>query len=386
LSVITSLLVSRLYVYVLYGMGFRKQTNYAHVSAKKKKIFDFVGKKIVWFIIAAVIILAGIGTMIVNGASSKRALNYSIEFVGGYSTTVDFDHDISIEEFNNEIKPAIADIIGSTDIEGQKTTGSNQFVIKTPEIDLETWNEIKDMLVSEHGADAENVVYEHIGSSISGEMVRKAFISLAIATVLMLIYIWIRFRKFKFAISSVIALLHDVLILLTGYAIFRLTAGNSFIACVLTIVGYSINATIVIFDRIRENQKDPRINYDLKKVVNTSIQQTLSRSILTSATTFVMVLLLIFMGVESMQAFAIPLAIGIVAGAYSSVFISGCLYYVLNKKSDRYDESRAKKFEKYGDAVTEAVPLEAAEEIVEETETVKITANPNRKKKKKRKQ
>ena len=386
LSVITSLLVSRLYVYVLYGMGFRKQTNYAHVSAKKKKIFDFVGKKIIWFIIAAVIILAGIGTMIVNGASSKRALNYSIEFVGGYSTTVDFDHDISIEEFNNEIKPAIADIIGSTDIEGQKTTGSNQFVIKTPEIDLETWNEIKDMLVSEHGADAENVVYEHIGSSISGEMVRKAFISLAIATVLMLIYIWIRFRKFKFAISSVIALLHDVLILLTGYAIFRLTAGNSFIACVLTIVGYSINATIVIFDRIRENQKDPRINYDLKKVVNTSIQQTLSRSILTSATTFVMVLLLIFMGVESMQAFAIPLAIGIVAGAYSSVFISGCLYYVLNKKSDRYDESRAKKFEKYGDAVTEAVPLEAAEEIVEETETVKITANPNRKKKKKRKQ
>ena len=384
LSVITSLLVSRFFVYALYGMGLKKRTQYAHIKTSVKKAFDFVGKKVIWFVIAAVLIIAGLCTMIVNGARGKGALNYSIEFVGGYSTTVEFKDDISIEDFNNQVKLDIADIIGTNDIEGQKTTGSNQYVIKTPEIDLETWNEMKDMLVSEYGADPDNIAYEHIGSSISTEMVNKAYISLLIATVCMLLYIWIRFRKFKFAISSVIALIHDVLIVLTGYAVFRLTAGNSFIACILTIVGYSINATIVIFDRIRENMKDPDLNYDLKLVVNTSIQQTLSRSIFTSATTFIMVLLLIILGVESMQAFAIPLAIGIVAGAYSSIFISGNLFYVMTKKSDRYNESGAKRaIAAEAAASAPAVELEDAD-VPANAENVKITANPNRKKKKKK--
>ncbi len=343
LSVITSLVVSRLIVSCLFAMGLKDPKNYARTTKTKKKVFDFVGKKKIWFGVGAVLIIAGIVTMIICGATTKKALNYNIEFAGGYSTTVDFDKDYSIDDFNDNIKKDIADIIGSNDIEGQKTTGSNQYVIKTPELELETWNSMKDMLVKNYGADADSISYEHISATVSDELQKDAFISMAIAIVCMLLYIWIRFRKFKFAISSVIALAHDVMIVITFYAIFRLSVGNSFIACILTIVGYSINATIVIFDRIRENLANPEINYDLKLVTNTSIQQTLSRSIYTSATTFATVLFLYILGVESMREFALPLAVGIIAGAFSSIFISGSLYYVMTKKNERYDEAKAQR-------------------------------------------
>ncbi len=395
LSVITSLFVSRLLVYCLYAMGLKDAKFYASVKNKKKKIFDFVGKRVIWFVIAAVLIVAGIATLLVNSATGKRAFNYNIEFIGGVSTQVDFDKDYSIDEFNDTIKADIASIIDSNDIEGQKVTGTTQYVIKTQDIEASVRQEMQDMLVEKYGADAESFETTYISSSVSKELLRDAYISLLIAAVCMLLYIWIRFRKFKFAISSVIALLHDVLIVVTFFAIFRLSVGNSFIACILTIVGYSINATIVIFDRIRENLNNQAINYDLKKVINTSVQQSLSRSIYTSATTFVMVLFLYILGVESMRAFAMPLAVGIVAGAFSSIFISGALYFIMTKKSERLDESRAAKAAKlYGtDNALEAavegsvVLTEAAEEIADAAEPVKkITANPNRKKKKKRKQ
>ena len=396
LSVITSLFVSRLLVYCLYAMGLKAPKFYASVKNTKNKVFDFVGKKVIWFVIAAVLIVAGIATLVINSATGKRAFNYNIEFIGGVSTQVEFDKDYSIDEFNDTIKADIAAIINSNDIEGQKVTGTTQYVIKTQDIEATVRQEMQDMLVEKYGADAESFETTYISSSVSKELLRDAYISLLIAAVCMLLYIWIRFRKFKFAISSVIALLHDVLIVVTFFAIFRLSVGNSFIACILTIVGYSINATIVIFDRIRENLKNQAINFDLKKVINTSVQQSLSRSIFTSATTFVMVLFLYILGVESMRAFAMPLAVGIVAGAFSSIFISGALYYVMTKKSDRLDVNRAEKAAKlYGtdDVIVsaasdgEAVLTDAAEDAeAAAEETVKITANPNRKKKKKRKQ
>ena len=391
LSVITSLLVSRLIVSCLYAMGCKDPKFYATKKKEKKKAFDFVGKKLIWFVIAGVCILAGIGAIIVNSASGKRAMNYNIEFVGGVSTQMDLQKDYSIEEFNDQIKADIAEVIGNNDIEGQKVTGTTQYVIKTQDLDAETRNALQDMLVDKYGADPDSFETTYISATVSNEIQRDAVISLIIAAACMLIYIWIRFRKFKFAISSVIALLHDVLIVIAFYAIFRLSVGNSFIACVLTIVGYSINATIVIFDRIRENMKAPELNYDLKLVVNTSIQQTLTRSIFTSATTFVMVLFLYILGVESMRAFALPIAIGIIAGAFSSVFISGNLYYIMTKKTDRYNAHAAAKAAKTaaavadGEGTVEAVnAVTEAEDGVEEVK--KITANPNRKKKKKRKQ
>lgn len=345
MSVICSLLVSRLIIYCLHGMGLKDRRYYAKVKESKRKVFDFVGKRKIWFIIAGACILAGVIGMIVNAALGNGVLNFNIEFEGGYSTTVEFEEDYSMDEFNDEIKDSIAEVIGTTDIEGQKSTGTNEFTIKTPELELSVWNDMKDMLVEDYGADEDSIAYEYISSTVSTELQRDAAISLLIAGVCMLLYIWIRFRKFKFAISSVIALVHDVLIVIAFYALFRLSVGSSFVACILTIVGYSINATIVIFDRIRENMKNNELNYDLKLVVNTSIWQSLSRSILTSATTFIMVLFLYILGVETMRAFALPLAIGVLAGTFSSIFISGSLYYTMTRKKDRVDEVRKKKIE-----------------------------------------
>ncbi|MCF0228473.1 MAG: protein translocase subunit SecD [Parasporobacterium sp.] len=342
LSVITSLVVSRVLMFSMMWMGASKPSMYATKQKEAKKPFDYVGKKVICFVIAAACIVAGIAAMIVNSGAGNNALNMSIEFVGGVSTTVDFAEDVSIDKFNDEIKPAISDIIGSTDIEGQKVTGSNQFVIKTQDIDGDKREAMHSLLVDTYGADADSFEITYISSTISTELMRDAYISLAIAAVLMLIYIWIRFRKFKFAISSVLCLIHDVLIVVAFFAIFRLSVGNTFIACILTIVGYSINATIVIFDRIRENQADKTICHDLKAVVNKSISQSMSRSIITSATTFITVLFLYIMGVESMKAFALPLAVGIIAGAFSSVLLAGSLFYTFHKKDQRLIEKKHK--------------------------------------------
>ncbi len=158
-----------------------------------------------------------------------------------------------------------------------------------------------------------------------------------IATVCMLIYIWIRFKDVRFATSAVAALVHDVLVVLAFYAAARVSVGNTFIACMLTIVGYSINATIVIFDRIRENMAERKKKDTLEDVVNASITQTLTRSIYTSLTTFVMVAVLYVLGVASIKEFALPLMVGIVCGAYSSVCITGALWYIMKTKSVKKD-------------------------------------------------
>ena len=163
-------------------------------------------------------------------------------------------------------------------------------------------------------------------------MRQDAVVAVIVATVFMLLYIWFRFKDIRFASSAVLALLHDVLVVLTFYAVSRISVGNTFIACMLTIVGYSINATIVIFDRIRENLHGSKRIDELEDIVNNSVTQTLTRSIYTSFTTFVMVAVLYIMGVSSIREFAAPLMVGIICGAYSSVCITGALWFVMKKK------------------------------------------------------
>jgi len=159
----------------------------------------------------------------------------------------------------------------------------------------------------------------------------------------MLIYIWFRFSDIRFGASAIIALLHDVLVVLAVYAVLRISVGNTFIACMLTIIGYSVNDTIVIFDRIRENlgkivgKPSPE---DLAEVANRSLTQTMSRSINTSITTFIMVFMLFLLGVASIREFALPLMAGLICGAYSSICIATELWYVMKvyigKKSERF--------------------------------------------------
>lgn len=239
---------------------------------------------------------------------------------------------MTIQEIEQNVVPVVAEVTGDNDIQTQKVAGTTQVVIKTKELDLDKRTELDEKLTEAFDLSDTAITAENISGAISQEVKHDAIISVIIATIFMLIYIWIRFKDVRFATSAVAALLHDVLVVLVFYGAARISVGNTFIACMLTIVGYSINATIVIFDRIRENLAEMKRKDTLEDVVNNSITQTLTRSIFTSLTTFIMVAVLYVMGVASVKEFALPLMVGIACGAYSSVCITGPLWYVMKTK------------------------------------------------------
>lgn len=259
-------------------------------------------------------------------------LNYSLEFKGGTSTNIVFNEDLSIEEIDAQVVPVIEKVTGDGNIQTQKVSGTNEVIVKTRTLTVAERETLNASLAEEFGVDTEKITAETISSTISSEMRGDAIIAVAIATACMLVYIWFRFKDIRFAASAVIALLHDVLVVLAFYAAVRVSVGSTFIACMLTIVGYSINATIVIFDRIRENLGMAKKKAELADVVNESITQTLSRSIFTSLTTFFMVAALYGLGVTSIREFALPLMVGILCGTYSSICLAGALWYVLRTK------------------------------------------------------
>ena len=268
----------------------------------------------------------------VHSVGGKGAFAYSLEFEGGTSTNVTFNEDYSIEEIDSRIVPIVEEVTGDHNVQTQKVAGTNQVIIKTTTLDLDTREALNQAMADNFGVDEATITAENISSTVSKEMRQDAIIAVIVATICMLIYIWFRFKDIRFAASAVIALLHDVFVVLAFYAVARISVGNTFIACMLTIVGYSINATIVIFDRIREEMRLKTKEAELAEVVNKSITQTLTRSIYTSLTTFVMVAVLFILGVSSIREFALPLMVGIICGAYSSVCITGALWYVMKTK------------------------------------------------------
>ena len=334
ISMITALIVTRVLLYLLYNMGFDKASMYG--VQKERKTIDFVGRKGILFTIPAVLMLVGIVITVINGQGviedRESAFNLSVEFQGGVSTTVEFEENYSISEFNEKILPEIQAITGDGDVLANAVDGTNEYVIRTKELDGETKEAIRDMLVEKFGAIEDKFDEVSVSASFSEEMWEDAIFATLIAVACMLVYIFIRFRDIRFAASAIAALVHDVILVILFYAVSWTTVGNTFIACILTILGYSINATIVVFDRIREKLRDKNYKGDAKELVNTSITDTLTRSIYTSLTTFVTVAALYILGVTSMKEFALPLMVGIVAGAYSSVCISGTLWYVLARK------------------------------------------------------
>ena len=273
--------------------------------------------------------------MLINSQAGNKALNYSLEFSGGTSTTVTFNEDMDIKTIDSEVTPVVEEVTGDKNVQPTKVVGTNQVVIKTRSLTQEEREALQNALVEKLGVDENTISTESISSTVSKEMRQDAIVAVVVATICMLLYIWFRFKDIRFASSAVLALLHDVLVVLAFYAIARISVGNTFIACMLTIVGYSINATIVIFDRIRENMHGSRRIDNIEEVVNSSITQTLTRSIYTSLTTFIMVAVLYFLGVSSVKEFALPLMVGIACGAYSSVCITGALWYVMTKKSKK---------------------------------------------------
>lgn len=333
LSMFTALVVTRLVLNALYAVGLRSEKLYG--VQKERKTFDFLGKKNLCFIVSALVILAGLAAMGIRSGQGSGAFNYSLEFKGGTATTIPFAEPMTIAEIDEKVKPVVREAIGSSEIQAQQVQGSNDVVIKTAELSLETRQALNAALVSKFGVDEAGITAESISSTVSGEMRSDAFVAVILATVCMLLYIWFRFKDIRFAGSAVLALMHDVLFVLAFYVLARVSVGNTFIACMLTILGYSINATIVIFDRIRENLHGAKKHPDLKEIVNMSITQTLTRSIYTSLTTFIMVVLLFIMGVSSIREFAAPLMVGILCGAYSSVCITGALWYVMKTRKEK---------------------------------------------------
>ena len=330
LSLFTAMVVTRYILYSLYALGLKSEKLYGR--AKERKSIDFIGKKAVFFTISGIIIAAGLISMGVHSATEGKALNYGLDFMGGTSTTADFGKDMTIEDIENDIVPYVEKVTGDSDVQATKVEGTTQVTIKTRTLSLDERQELEDTLAENCDVDASTITSQSISSTISGEMRSDALKAVIVSCIFMLLYIWFRFKDIRFAASAILALVHDVLVVITVYALVRISVGSTFIACVLTIVGYSINDTIVIFDRIRENlalKTGKQTAEELREVANKSLTQTLSRSINTSITTFIMVVMLYILGVASIRDFSLPLMAGLVCGAYSSICIATELWYVM---------------------------------------------------------
>lgn len=336
LSVFTALAVSQSLLTALVNLGVTDAKYFGVAREPKKTNFVKAGK--FCMLGSLIVIIACFCMMPVNNKSKGSPLNFSVEFAGGTSLTVGFDKEYSLSEAEKDIVPVIAEAagIGEAGISVQTVSGTNEIVFKMPELsddgtDDSQMSKVRSALTDRLGADVKEA--NVISGSVSSEMSKNAIFSVILAAILMLIYIAIRFHDVKFGASAVIALLHDVAMVFCLYIILRLTVGNTCIACLLTIVGYSINATIIIFDRVRENigvMKPKKATY--KDIVNLSINQTFSRTIYTSLTTFVTIFVLYIMGVASIKEFALTLMAGVVIGAYSSVCITGPLWYYMKTK------------------------------------------------------
>ena len=329
-SMFTALFITRIIIFSLYAIGFRDVKFYG--AKKTTKVRNFLGKKAVCFAISGVIILGGLGIMGYHAAKGQGAFKYSLEFMGGTSTNVTFNEDYSIKEIDSKVVPVVENITKDANVQTQKVDGSNAVIIKTRSLDLEEREAFNKAMVDNFDVDESLITSENISSTVSSEMRSDAVVALLIATACMLLYIWFRFKDVRFATSAVIALLNDVLFVVVFYGVARISVGNTFIACILTMVGYSINSTIVIFDRIREELKVQKRNEDLATLVNRCISETLTRSIYTNFTTFVMVVILFILGVSSVKEFAAPLMVGIVGGTFSSITITGALWYIMRTK------------------------------------------------------
>ena len=333
LSMITALFITKFILNALFNLGFQDPKFYG--TKTDKKTIDFLGKRKIWFAVSLLVIVIGLGGLVVNKTQTGDVLNYSMEFKGGTSTNVTFNEDMSLEDISSKVVPVVENVTGDAQVQTQKVAGTNEVIIKTKTLSVEERQNLDQAMVDNFGVEAEKITAESISGAISKEMKQDAFIAVIIATICMLLYIWFRFKDIKFAGSAVLALLHDVLVVLTFYSLLKWSVGSTFIACMLTIVGYSINATIVIFDRIRENMKLKKHTQTVEDVVNLSISQTLTRSINTSLTTFIMVFVLFLMGVSSIREFALPLMVGIVCGTYSSVCLTGSMWYLFNQKKEQ---------------------------------------------------
>lgn len=281
---------------------------------------DIIKNRKIFYGISLIIIILGLVLMAVNG------LNYGIDFTGGTSIQIKIGKMITVDEarevMNEYDKEASIVHVGNN---------KDEIIIKSSkDFDNDDISEIIDKFVEKFDIKEKEFQSERFESIMGDEIKKKALLSASIAAAFMLIYITWRF-ELKFAIAAIIALLHDVLVTLSIYAIFKIPANSAFIAAILTILGYSINDTIVIFDRIREETRlNPR--EPIEDIINGSIKKSLTRTINTSLTTLVAVVILYIVGVEDVKVLALPLIFGIISGTYSSLFIASPIWYALKNR------------------------------------------------------
>ncbi len=342
LSMFTALFITKHLLKAVFTLGLKNPKLYG--TKKDVKTTNYVKFSKFAYAISIAAILAGLIALPIYKNKTGSALNYTLEFTGGTSMTIGFDKEYDLSGAEKDIVPVIADAadISDSEIQVQTVKGTKDIVFKTSELSVTQRDAVEEAVRGNFKIDKYEI--ENISGTISGEMQRNAIIAVIFATILMLIYIAIRFSDIKFGGAAVIALLHDVLVVFAIYSIGRLSVGNTFIACMLTIVGYSINATIIIFDRIRENLVSMNGKDDTyAHIVNESISQTFTRTIYSSLTTFVMVFVLYIMGVTSIKEFALTLMAGVVCGAYSSVCITGPLWYLFKTKAGKNERTSVKK-------------------------------------------
>ncbi len=275
-----------------------------------KTNFDFLGKRKIWYAISIIIIVAGLASLVFRG------LNLGIDFTGGNILQLQFEQTVTAED----LRAKVSEYVEATPT--IQESDENTFLIRTEDMEEETSNALLTDIET-NLSPFEILRNERIGPVIGQELIANAWMALVLALILMLIYITIRFR-FNFAVSAIVPLMHDALVMIGLFSILQFEVDSTFVAAILTILGYSINSTIVIFDRIRENRElRPRQNFN--ELVNDSINQTLGRSINTSVAVLLLVVCLLLFGGDTTRAFSMALVIGILSGAYSSVFIAGSI-------------------------------------------------------------
>ena len=281
-------------------------------------MLKIIEKTKLWFGISILVIAIGIGAMVYRGG-----LNLGLDFQGGTKMTIDMGAEFNKTEVDEIVKKYADDA-------ETNTLNDTQLEVKAKEFDSNKVSGLMKELKEKYSLKDDALLnQQEIGASVSADLTRNALISLGIAAVAMLIYIAIRF-EFNFGVAAIVALLHDIVITVTVYAIFNIPLNTPFIVAILTIIGYSINDTIVIFDRIRENQKKMR-RVSHAEVANVSITQTYFRSIITSLTTLITITAVNVL-VPSVREFTVPLIIGIACGAYSSIFIASPVWVMLKNR------------------------------------------------------
>lgn len=292
---------------------------------------NYIQNRKIFFSISLILIAICFAAMGINYVSGRGLLNYDIEFSGGSILHLDLMTDFNVE---TEIMPLVIEYLGDDSAVIQLVPDTHQIMITTKTTDATMRTEFVKQVQKELNLTGNIILAEDsVSPTISTELQANAMYAIVLGSILMLIYIWVRFKDFKFGAAAVVALVHDVLIMLFVYAVFRVPINNSFIAAILTIIGYSINDTIIVFDRIRENRRV--IGGSDEEVINKSISQTLTRSINTSITTLIMVALLNICGTASVREFAFPLVIGVISGTYSSIFIASPVWFEMRKIAKR---------------------------------------------------